>query len=128
MVNKTLRCGIGVETVGDRYFDEEVGQRLKAARQNAGWSQSQVAGLLDLSFQQVQKYETGANRLPANKYQKLSMAIGFDVSDLLVVQAEKRVKSEAERDAEEVRVLFNRMSGSQRKQIIGLCNEFARKT
>lgn len=115
-----------METVSDRYFDEEVGQRLKAARQNAGWSQSQIAEVLEISFQQVQKYEAGTNRLPANRYQKLSMAIGFDVSDLLVVQIENQGASEVAQDVELIRAMFNKMSPSERKQIISLCSEFAR--
>lgn len=114
-------------TVGDRYFDEAVGQRLKAARQKAGWSQSQIAELLELSFQQVQKYETGTNRLPANKYPKLAVAIDFDVTDLLMGRADSFEKTAPIRDADQVLVLFQKMSQSQRNQIISLCTELAGK-
>lgn len=127
MVDETLKCGIDVATVGDRYFDEEVGQRLKTARLKAGWTQNQIAELLGLSFQQVQKYETGINRLPANKYPKLAASIGFDVTDLLKGKADSFEKSAPIRDADQVLVFFEKMSQSQRNQIISLCAELARK-
>jgi len=64
-------------------FNVEVGRRLRVARLSAGWTQTRLANLLGLTFQQVQKYETGRNRLPASRYAALATAIGFDVSDLL---------------------------------------------
>lgn len=45
-------------------FYRELGLGLRAARAAAGKSQSDVAELLDVSFQQLQKYENGINRIP----------------------------------------------------------------
>jgi transcriptional regulator with XRE-family HTH domain len=42
----------------------EIGARLRNARLKAGLSQEETAKFLGLTFQQVQKYEKGANRVP----------------------------------------------------------------
>jgi transcriptional regulator with XRE-family HTH domain len=44
-------------------LSRKFGQRLKAVRLMRGYSQEKLAGLIGLSFQQVQKYESGANRI-----------------------------------------------------------------
>jgi len=53
-------------------FDRQVAQNLQRLRSVSGLSQSQVAEALGVSFQQVQKYESGANRLPLEKFYLLS--------------------------------------------------------
>ena len=52
--------------------DKHVGARLRAARLEAGKSQTQVAEALGVTFQQVQKYERGANRISAGTLHELS--------------------------------------------------------
>lgn len=53
--------------------DLHVGQRIRLSRRLAGASQSQVANALGLSFQQLQKYERGTNRISASKLQALAL-------------------------------------------------------
>ena len=53
-------------------FDQHVGARMRAARLEAGKSQTEVAESLDLTFQQLQKYEKGTNRISAGKLYELS--------------------------------------------------------
>ena len=48
-------------------IDRHVGIRTRALRIQQGMSQSELASELGLSFQQVQKYETGSNRISASK-------------------------------------------------------------
>jgi transcriptional regulator with XRE-family HTH domain len=43
---------------------EIIGRNLKILRKNASLTQSAVASILGISFQQMQKYEKGKNRLP----------------------------------------------------------------
>ena len=47
--------------------DVHVGQRVRARRRQLGLSQERLAEALGLTFQQVQKYERGANRISASK-------------------------------------------------------------
>jgi transcriptional regulator with XRE-family HTH domain len=44
-------------------LDVEIGARLRQVRRSRGYSQVELADHLGVSFQQVQKYERGANRL-----------------------------------------------------------------
>ncbi|MCB1651973.1 MAG: helix-turn-helix transcriptional regulator [Alphaproteobacteria bacterium] len=48
-------------------MDERIGLNVKRLRKAAGHSQKYLAGILNVSFQQVQKYEKGRNRLPVEK-------------------------------------------------------------
>lgn len=47
--------------------DQHVGRRLKQARQLRKLSQNDLAKRLNISFQQIQKYENGVNRIAASK-------------------------------------------------------------
>ncbi len=55
--------------------DLHVGQRLKQARKMRRMSLSAVAEKMGLSFQQIQKYETGANRISASCLFELSQVL-----------------------------------------------------
>lgn len=48
-------------------IDVQVGQRLRQARLLAGFNQSELGAAIGVSFQAVQKYEQGANRLSASR-------------------------------------------------------------
>ncbi|MCF6316223.1 MAG: helix-turn-helix domain-containing protein [Marinosulfonomonas sp.] len=52
--------------------DIHVGKRIKEIRTVRGLTQSNVADYLGISFQQLQKYETGANRVSASRMFELS--------------------------------------------------------
>ena len=61
--------------------DIYVGKRMRQRREMQGLPQKELARKLGISFQQVQKYETGANRVSAgrlfNMSQKLGCQIGY---------------------------------------------------
>ncbi|MCF8495656.1 MAG: helix-turn-helix domain-containing protein [Alphaproteobacteria bacterium] len=48
-----------------------IGQNLKYLRESRGLSQQKIARVLDISYQQVQKYEQGVNRFPVEHLYKL---------------------------------------------------------
>lgn len=60
--------------------DVFVGQRLRELRMLAGLSQSDVAQSLGLTFQQLQKYERGFNRVSSSRLFKLSQFFRVPVS------------------------------------------------
>ena len=53
------------------HIDNHVGQRLQLRRQELGQSQTAVADRLEVTFQQVQKYERGMNRISASRLHDL---------------------------------------------------------
>ena len=52
--------------------DKHVGRRVRARRLMLGMSQEKLGKALGLSFQQVQKYEKGANRISASRLHQLA--------------------------------------------------------
>jgi transcriptional regulator with XRE-family HTH domain len=52
--------------------DKYVGSRVRMRRQMLGMSQGKLADKLRLTFQQVQKYEKGTNRISASRLQEMS--------------------------------------------------------
>ena len=48
-------------------IDIHVGNRIRLRRRILGWSQEKLANMLGLTFQQVQKYERGSNRVGASR-------------------------------------------------------------
>ncbi len=48
-------------------IDIHVGNRIRLRRSILGWSQEKLAAMLGLTFQQVQKYERGSNRVGASR-------------------------------------------------------------
>ena len=61
-------------------IDIHVGNRVRQRRTLLGLSQEKLAGSLDLTFQQVQKYERGANRIGAGRLFQLARALEVPVT------------------------------------------------
>ncbi|ALL14478.1 helix-turn-helix domain-containing protein [Caulobacter henricii] len=70
------------ETEGRRPnpVDLHVGGRVRMRRKLLGVSQEQLAESLGLTFQQVQKYERGANRVSASKLYEIAKTLQVPVS------------------------------------------------
>lgn len=60
--------------------DAYVGSRVRMRRMVLGMSQEKLATALDLTFQQVQKYEKGTNRIGSSRLQLISDILGVPVS------------------------------------------------
>ena len=60
--------------------DIEVGQRIRARRMAQGMSQTELGNLLGVTFQQVQKYEKGVNRVGAGRLVRVAEALEVPVS------------------------------------------------
>jgi transcriptional regulator with XRE-family HTH domain len=63
--------------------DVQVGQRIRVQRQAVGMSQTKLADELGVTFQQVQKYETGKNRVGAGRLTKIASVLQVPVANLL---------------------------------------------
>lgn len=60
--------------------DEYVGERIRARRTELGLTQEQLAQALGISYQQVQKYETGANRVSAGRVYEIAQRLEVEVA------------------------------------------------
>lgn len=61
-------------------IDKHVGARVRMRRMLAGVSQEKLGEALGLTFQQVQKYEKGANRISASRLQQIAGFLEVPVS------------------------------------------------
>ena len=59
--------------------DEFIGQRIRAARLAANLTQAALAERLGITFQQIQKYETGKNRISAPSLFKVARLLSVPV-------------------------------------------------
>jgi transcriptional regulator with XRE-family HTH domain len=64
-------------------MDYVLGRKLRVARTEAGLSQQALAERLGITFQQVQKYEKGANRIAASRLVSIAAAVDRPISYFL---------------------------------------------
>ncbi len=86
--------------------DRHVGQRIRLRRRQIDVTQGQLAENVGIKFQQIQKYETGVNRVSASRLWKIAGVLDvtvswfFDEMDGSVVSEDKiRLASEPRRAA-----------------------------
>lgn len=61
------------------FVDVHVGNRIRMRRQFVGMSQEKLGELLGITFQQVQKYEKGSNRISASRLYYTAKTLGVPV-------------------------------------------------
>jgi transcriptional regulator with XRE-family HTH domain len=77
---------------------KEIGRRIRSFRQDAGLSQEALAELVGVSFQQVQKYESGHTTLNILKLQHIADALRVQVSDFFGMTPVQHVRLTGEED------------------------------
>jgi len=60
--------------------DAEVGRRVRSRRLECRLSQTELADRIGVTFQQVQKYEKGVNRIGAGRLQRIAEALEVPIS------------------------------------------------
>ena len=63
-----------------RGVDDRVGRQIRKRRNDLGMTQEQLATALGISYQQVQKYETGANRVSAGRLHEIAKTLGIGIA------------------------------------------------
>lgn len=81
---KVQRATLGSASVSDERsasaVDRKLGERVRARRLEIGMSQERLAELLGVTFQQVQKYEKGINRMAASRLYDMSAALDMPMT------------------------------------------------
>ena len=80
-----------------REVDRVLGALVRKCREDRGLTQSRLAEVLGISFQQLQKYESGANRLPVARLIRLCLFMGVP-PDRLIADVLREAGLEAEMD------------------------------
>lgn len=111
-------------------IDVLVGKRIRARRHAMGISQTELGDAIGVKFQQIQKYETGANRVSASRLWAVAEKLGVDV--VYFFEGIKRSDENAEvtdepidkmeflsdRDAIEMMELYRKLPNSQRSAVL----------
>lgn len=66
--------------------DGYIGEKIRGYRNKLDISQEELGRMLGVSFQQIQKYEKGANRITSSRLQEIAKIFECDVADLLPEQ------------------------------------------
>lgn len=96
-------------------IDKAVGLRIRTYRKALGMSQTELADLIGVRFQQVQKYENGSNRVAASRLWQIADALG--VSVVALFEDVRQSRGEAA-DVAELLDLYNRLPSAQRAQAL----------
>lgn len=122
-----------------RRSDEELradivfGQVLRENRLAAGLSQQELGARIGLTFQQLQKYESGANRVSLSRFLQISRAVGTSPGELIealqgALGAKRPPPSGTPliaRQAAELARVMSGMSSEQRNIFLGLARSVA---
>ncbi|MFA7428934.1 MAG: helix-turn-helix transcriptional regulator [Rhodospirillaceae bacterium] len=74
------RQPITAKEYGPDPIDVHVGKRLRLRRTLLGMSQEQLANAVGVTFQQIQKYERGSNRVSASRLYDVARVLGVSIS------------------------------------------------
>ena len=75
-------------------IDIHVGQRVRLRRVLLGMSQEKLGSALGLTFQQIQKYENGANRIGSSRLYRLSKVLDVNISYFFQGISEEAIPSD----------------------------------
>lgn len=70
-------------------IDQTVGMRITALRKARGLSQTALGKAVGVTFQQIQKYERGTNRVGASRLQQIAKSLDVPVSALFDEKTEE---------------------------------------
>jgi len=70
------------------HIDAHIGRYLKKCRKDAMMTQTELANALGITFQQIQKYERGANRIAASRLWDLCKVLGKTPNDFFNIEEE----------------------------------------
>jgi len=119
---------------GPHPVDLHVGRRVVEKRMALGHTQTDLARALGLTFQQVQKYEKGANRISASKLWDIATFFKTDIGYFYSGLADGLAEEEGApfdhevaqtRTSLEIAKLARRLSTSQQRPALSLMTEMA---
>ncbi|MEQ8557749.1 MAG: helix-turn-helix transcriptional regulator [Henriciella sp.] len=111
--------------------DLHVGKRLRRRRRLLGLTQQELASQVGVRFQQIQKYECGANRMTSSRLYDLSRALnvsvqyffdGMEGDDLLAANDAERLDGDilSQKETLELVRAYYRLSERPRRRLLDL--------
>ena len=102
--------------------DARIGERIRALRMRIGLSQKELAGQLDIVFQQLQKHENGTSRVPASRLYDIARALNTPIAYFFA--EDERSSSKASSRSSDVTALIDAQRGKAAKQVLELVTAF----
>jgi transcriptional regulator with XRE-family HTH domain len=90
--------------------DHQIGTLIKERRLILGYNQQELAQALNVSYQQIQKYEQGKNRLNLNKVQTACDFLGLDIHAIVDLCTERTAIQNTSAIAEDAGVLLKNLT------------------
>lgn len=115
-------------------IDKHVGARIRLRRKILGMSQVTLADALGLTFQQVQKYERGDNRISASKMYEAARCLGVTTSyffeglgdnDSAETMSDPQAVFFAIQGADDLAKVYRTLPAEKRAALIGMVRSFA---
>ena len=103
--------------------DVLIGKTIRARREKLGMTQATLASHIGVTFQQVQKYERGANRVSAAAMLKVAHALQCSVADLYD-DPDPKGTSASERT---ILKLWSQLREPEQEAIVAMIREFAKR-
>lgn len=97
-----------------RMLDAEVGQSIRQHRKNAKMTLQGLADRLGIAYQQVQKYETGVNRVGAGRLMEIAEILDIPVAAFFA--APQLAGDETENEARQALAAFQRIKDPQKRK------------
>lgn len=104
-------------------LDLQIGHAVRSRREKAGLTQADLGRAIGVTFQQVQKYERGANRVSAAAMIRIADALGCHVADLYD-DPDPSGRSASERA---ILKLWAKLQQPERDAVTSLIREFTKR-
>ncbi len=115
---------------GPRPVDVHVGGRVRACRTLIGMSQEELEKHIGVTFQQIQKYENGMNRISASRLWRFSLILGRPISWFFEGIGERKRKVDdlmAKRETLQLVRYFSACDPDVQKHLAAMINAVAGK-
>jgi len=118
-------------------LDIALGVRVRQRRKELGLSQSNLGKAVGITFQQVQKYEHGTNRISFSRLVEIAHALEFSVADLIGELEKKKPTGSfsrqmaqlAEPGASELLIAYSSIASPKRRRaLLSLARQLVRDT
>ena len=105
--------------------DIHVGARIREERVTAGLTQAELGAAIGVTFQQVQKYERGANRVSASMLVRIASALGLPLVSLFPPEGKAAgIDLQPIKGGRQLAAAYIAMSARQRAAILALAEAF----
>ncbi len=109
-------------------IDKLVGARIRQARWLKGMTQAQLGEAAGCKFQQIQKYETGANRVSASRLWEVARALDRPLSYFFESEngPEAAASPSMDRMTAEMLQIFTALSETERRAVLNLARSMSK--